>query len=190
MEAVRDLHGALNQIPEWCQGKSTLLKLLLRIYEPEEGSIWLDGNDIRTLKLADLRQAIAALFQSFTSFPLSVSCQDLNSPQISQGVFKIAEDIGMGDTEHKHDQERIERAAELGGASEVINKLPKKYDTYLSTSVLNHYCKLPKGTTTLFGVKDISDTDTTFGSSGEKHSLSGGEYQRLALCVFYAVTKI
>jgi ABC-type bacteriocin/lantibiotic exporter with double-glycine peptidase domain len=53
-------------------GKSTLLKMLLRIYDPEEGAIFVDGKDIKTLRMADLRRAIATLFQSFTAFPLSV----------------------------------------------------------------------------------------------------------------------
>lgn len=54
-------------------GKSTILKLIVRLYDPEEGEILIDGQDIRTLKLADLRQAVSVLFQDYTHFPLSVS---------------------------------------------------------------------------------------------------------------------
>lgn len=54
-------------------GKSTILKLMVRLYDPTEGEILIDGQDIRTLKLADLRQAISVLFQDYTHFPLSVS---------------------------------------------------------------------------------------------------------------------
>ena len=44
----------------------------MRLYDPEEGEILLDGHDIRTLKTFDLRQAISVLFQDYTHFPLSV----------------------------------------------------------------------------------------------------------------------
>ena len=53
-------------------GKSTILKLISRIYDPTEGTIFIDDKDIRTLKLTDLRRAISILFQDYTYFPLSV----------------------------------------------------------------------------------------------------------------------
>ena len=58
-------------------GKSTILKLLARLYDPTEGSIFLGGHDIRTLRLSDLRKAISVLFQDYTVFPLSVSSYSL-----------------------------------------------------------------------------------------------------------------
>ena len=56
-------------------GKSTILKLIVRLYDPDEGQILIGGHDIRTLKLYDLRQAISVLFQDFTHFPLSVGAR-------------------------------------------------------------------------------------------------------------------
>ena len=53
-------------------GKSTILKLIARLYDPEEGQIFIDDKDIRTLRLNDLRDAISVLFQDYTHFPLSV----------------------------------------------------------------------------------------------------------------------
>ena len=53
-------------------GKSTILKLTTRLYDPDEGEILFGGHDIRTLKLDDLRRAISVLFQDYTLFPLSV----------------------------------------------------------------------------------------------------------------------
>jgi ABC-type multidrug transport system fused ATPase/permease subunit len=53
-------------------GKSTILKLVSRIYDPIEGTIFIDNRDIKTLKLADLRDAMSILFQDYTHFPLSV----------------------------------------------------------------------------------------------------------------------
>ena len=54
-------------------GKSTVLKLILRLHDPTEGVILIDGQDVRTLKLADLRECVSVLFQDYTHFPLSVS---------------------------------------------------------------------------------------------------------------------
>lgn len=53
-------------------GKSTILKLVSRLYDPSEGEILIDGYDLRSLKLADLRKAIAVLFQDYSHFPVSV----------------------------------------------------------------------------------------------------------------------
>jgi len=68
-------------------GKSTILKLLNRLYDPTEGVILIDGRDIKTLKLMDLRLCISVLFQDYTHFPLSVrtyilgsNCLDLLTP--------------------------------------------------------------------------------------------------------------
>lgn len=46
---------------------------MLRLYDPTEGTILVNDQDIKTLKLADLRDSIAVLFQDYTHFPLSVS---------------------------------------------------------------------------------------------------------------------
>lgn len=53
-------------------GKSTILKLMLRIYDPTEGVILYNGVDIKDLKLHDLREAVSALFQDYTHFPVTV----------------------------------------------------------------------------------------------------------------------
>lgn len=53
-------------------GKSTVLKLIARLYDPTEGEIFIDGREIRQVRLADLRQATSVLFQDYTHFPLSV----------------------------------------------------------------------------------------------------------------------
>lgn len=54
-------------------GKSTILKLAVRLYDPDEGEILLGGHDVRTLKLSDLRRSISVLFQDYSHFPFSVS---------------------------------------------------------------------------------------------------------------------
>jgi len=54
-------------------GKSTILNLICRIYDPTDGTILIDNRDIKTLRLADLRASMSILFQDYTHFPLSVS---------------------------------------------------------------------------------------------------------------------
>jgi ABC-type multidrug transport system fused ATPase/permease subunit len=53
-------------------GKSTILKLTARIYDPTEGTIRINGCDVRTLKLDELRRSMAVLFQDYSLFPVSV----------------------------------------------------------------------------------------------------------------------
>ena len=48
------------------------MKLIARIYDTTEGQILVDGVDIKTIRLDDLRHSISALFQDYTLFPLSV----------------------------------------------------------------------------------------------------------------------
>ena len=53
-------------------GKSTILKLMVRLYDPTEGTILVNGQDIKMFKLADLRESMAILFQDYSHFPLTV----------------------------------------------------------------------------------------------------------------------
>ncbi|TCD60798.1 hypothetical protein EIP91_009511 [Steccherinum ochraceum] len=147
-------------------GKSTILKLIVRLYDPEDGQILLDGHDIETLKLNDLRQAISVLFQDYTHFPLS-----------------IRDNIGLGDPAHANDDDRIRLAAKLGGSEEIINRLPNGLDTYLDRPVKDHYSDLPEGTKTLFGRPVDYSGVRGFGemSASTSTGLSGGQMQRLAV---------
>lgn len=74
-------------------------------------------------------------------------------------------------------------AAELGGASSFIEKLPDGYDTYLDRPVRDYYSGIPEGTSTLFGrTVDFSALRGAgrMASAGNP-SLSGGQMQRLAV---------
>jgi len=95
-------------------GKSTLVKLLLRLYEPTEGEILYGGVDIRDMDPKDLRSRIGAVYQDFVRYQ-----------------FTAAENIGLGEVRYLEDRPRIERAAEEGGATQLIAALPKKFDTVL-----------------------------------------------------------
>ncbi len=95
-------------------GKTTLTKLLCRFYDPEAGSIELDGADIRTLSIAELRRMITILFQ--IPVPYFVSA---------------AENIAMGDRSATPGVTEIEAAARRSGIHNAITHLPKGYETQL-----------------------------------------------------------
>lgn len=91
-------------------GKSTLVKLLLRLYEVQSGTITVDGIDIRQLNLRDLRRCIGL---------------------VSQDVFlfhgSVAENIAYGSFDASDDE--IVRAAKVAEAQEFIERLPQGYET-------------------------------------------------------------
>ncbi|KAF8807154.1 P-loop containing nucleoside triphosphate hydrolase protein [Phlegmacium glaucopus] len=146
-------------------GKSTILKLIARLYDPMEGEIRINGQDIRTLRLVDLRKAITVLFQDYTLFPLN-----------------IRDNISLGDPPHSSDFSRIQKAAELGGADAFIERLPDKYETYLERPVMDQYSSLPEGTTAMFGrTVDYQGVRDAGGISNSTMGLSGGQMQRIAL---------
>jgi len=91
-------------------GKSTLVKLLLRFYDVDSGTIRLDGNDLREFSLYDLRRAIGL---------------------VSQDVFlfhgTVRENIVYGRPGASDDE--VARAARIAEAEEFIHELPQGYDT-------------------------------------------------------------
>ncbi|MDR9402375.1 MAG: ABC transporter ATP-binding protein [Halothece sp. Uz-M2-17] len=91
-------------------GKSTLVKLLLRFYEPQQGQIFIDGQDIQNLNIYDLRRAMGWVSQDVFLF---------------QGT--VAENITYGNIDAN--EEEIVQAAKLAEAHEFIQRLPHGYDT-------------------------------------------------------------
>ena len=97
-------------------GKSTLIKLLCRFYDPEEGSVEMDGLNLKSMAMEDLRRQMAVLFQAPVHFNASV-----------------AENIGMGDLRAAHDRAAIEAAGRAAGADGIVGRLPRGYDSLLGT---------------------------------------------------------
>jgi ABC-type multidrug transport system fused ATPase/permease subunit len=144
-------------------GKSTILKLVSRIYDPTEGTILIDNRDIKTLRLADLRAAMSILFQDYTHFSLS-----------------IHENIGLGNPALAHDNDKIREAAHLGGAEDFIDELPDGFNTYVRRPVNDSYPDFP--TTPSGQPIDFSLVRSVGGIRfPENLSLSGGQMQRLAV---------
>jgi ATP-binding cassette subfamily B protein len=96
-------------------GKSTIVKLLCRFYDPDRGAILWDGVDLRDIDPAALRQRIGAVFQDYMDYDMTA-----------------AENIGLGDLQALHDRPRIHRAAGRAGIHDRLAELPHGYDTLLS----------------------------------------------------------
>jgi len=97
-------------------GKTTLIKLLTRLYQPSEGTIYLEGLDLKDWDIDTLRKKIGVIFQDFARYQLLVG-----------------ENIGIGDVDELEQDELIEEAAEKGMADEFVKDLPQGYKTQLGT---------------------------------------------------------
>ena len=95
-------------------GKTTLIKLLSRLYDPSEGTILIDGIDIRELTPVELHKRIGVIFQDFVRYHLPVR-----------------ENIGFGQIDALDDRERIIASARKSGADGVVENLPEGYETML-----------------------------------------------------------
>lgn len=95
-------------------GKTTIVKLLTRLYDPTEGMILVDGEDLRAHDLEDWRKQNAAIFQDFSRYHLTAR-----------------ENIGLGDVTRLEEEAAIAGAAARGGAADVVSKLPAGYETVL-----------------------------------------------------------
>jgi ATP-binding cassette subfamily B protein len=98
------------------QGKTTLVKLLIRLYDVTSGQILLDGVDIRDYDLDDLWKEIGVIFQDFMRYEMTSS-----------------ENIAIGRIEERNNPLRIRAAAMKSLAEEVIWQLPKRYDQLLGS---------------------------------------------------------
>jgi len=95
-------------------GKSTLIKLLCRLYDPESGRILIDGIDLRTMRVDEVRRLITVLFQQPVHYNVTV-----------------AENIGFGNAREDANPATIETAARASGADAVAARLPHGYETLL-----------------------------------------------------------
>lgn len=118
--ALQDLHvfiprgQSLALVGENGAGKTTFIKLLTGLYQPTEGCVLLDGQDIATWDESALRRRIGVIFQDFNQYQLS-----------------LRENIGFGSVDHLELAPRIERAIERGGAEELVANLSSGLDTQL-----------------------------------------------------------
>ena len=93
-------------------GKTTIINLLTRLYDVNEGSILLDGHDLRDYRLKDLRRCFSIVLQDTALF----------AETIRNNISYGRENIPL---------EKIEEAAKIAGADAFIQRLPMGYDTVL-----------------------------------------------------------
>ncbi|HEV3279737.1 MAG TPA: ABC transporter ATP-binding protein [Terriglobia bacterium] len=96
------------------QGKTTIVKLLTRLYDPTKGHVLLDGVDLRDYNLEDLSGQIAVIFQDFMRYDLTA-----------------AENIAVGQIHSQSNRSRIEAAARKSLAHGVVARLPRGYEQML-----------------------------------------------------------
>jgi len=120
MWAIRNLNFHLKKgeklalVGENGAGKTTLVKLLARLYKPTEGRILLDGKDLESYNLGDLRQNIGIIFQDYIRFQM-----------------KASDNIAIGNIKNRIELDIIKDAAKKSLADTVIDNLPGEYDQVL-----------------------------------------------------------
>ncbi|BFZ64046.1 hypothetical protein YB2330_005184 [Saitoella coloradoensis] len=136
-------------------GKSTIVKLLTRLFDCTSGELLLNGTDIREYHPDDLRKRTAVLFQDFGKFvPMT-----------------IRENIAVGNVPaamYGH-QSTIENAAKSAGAAPFVDALPKKYNTNLTKSREGHFQPL--------STHDTASGDLS-GGEWQKLALARGIFMR------------
>jgi ATP-binding cassette subfamily B protein len=95
-------------------GKTTIIKLLARLYDPSAGKILIDGIDLKKLDLNQWRQQIGVVFQDFCRYSLTVG-----------------ENIALGDVTALEKLEKLKLAASKAGIADKIDRLEERYQTLL-----------------------------------------------------------
>jgi ATP-binding cassette subfamily B protein len=96
------------------EGKTTLVKLITRLYDPVDGQILLDGVDLREYDLEDLHREIGVIFQDFMRYEMTAG-----------------ENIAVGQIDAIDNLDLVKEAARKSMANEVIERLPRDYQQML-----------------------------------------------------------
>ncbi len=96
------------------EGKTTIVKLLTRLYDPVEGEVLLDGVDLREYELEDLYREIGVIFQDFMRYEMTAR-----------------ENIAVGRIEQIKNPELLQESAQKSMATDVLRKLPAGLDQML-----------------------------------------------------------
>ena len=96
------------------QGKTTIVKLITRLYDPTDGEILLDGVDLREYDLEDLHRVMGVIFQDFMRYEMTAR-----------------DNIAVGRVDEIDNMEALEAAARKSMADQTIARLPQAYDQML-----------------------------------------------------------
>jgi ATP-binding cassette subfamily B protein len=103
-------------------GKSTMVKMLCRFYDPDRGAIRWDRQDLRALRVAELRRRMSVTFQDFVAYELSAR-----------------ENVSLGSNGSGQKLSDVRHAATLAGMDDLLSSLPKGYDTMLSRTLVDEF---------------------------------------------------
>lgn len=95
-------------------GKTTIIKLLTKLYEPTKGRILIDNIDLKDINIESYYKNIGVIFQDFIKYP-----------------FNVVQNIGIGKIEEVDNLDLIKHVAELTEANKFIEQLPNSYNTIL-----------------------------------------------------------
>jgi len=95
-------------------GKSTIIKLMFRFYDPEDGCIKLDGVDLKEYDIYAVRKVFGVLFQDYVTYCLP-----------------LREIIALSDFDERFNDEKLKKACDISGASEVIKDWENGYNSVL-----------------------------------------------------------
>ena len=139
-------------------GKTTITKLLARLYDPTEGRILLDGMDLRSYDLLDVRRAIGVIFQDFVRYDL-----------------RLEENIGVGEIEAVRDHFDANWRREGATKTQVVAEPPATVVVAAEKSLASTLLpRLPAGYRQMLGRRFENGVN-----------LSGGEWQKVALARAY-----
>lgn len=96
-------------------GKSTVVKLLLRFYDPTSGNILANGTDIREYDVDEYRRFFSVLFQDYANY-----------------AFTLKENITMSDFSAGYDEIKMNQACHNGDLNDIVKKYETGFDTYLT----------------------------------------------------------
>lgn len=136
-------------------GKTTITKLLARLYDPSEGRVLLDGVDLREYDLQELRASIGVIFQDFVRFDM-----------------RFDENVGVGRiTEAREHLDSVSLPVADNGDAAIPDRMRSSVEDSLARSLLP---RLPRGWYQMLGRRFEGGVD-----------LSGGEWQKIALARAY-----
>ena len=116
-------------------GKSTIIKLIFRFYDPEEGYIKLDGVDLKEYDIYAVRKVFGVLFQDYVTYCLP-----------------LREIIALSDFDERLNDEKLKKACDISGASEVIKDWENGFDSVLGRNYADDGKDLSGGQWQLVGL--------------------------------------
>ena len=116
-------------------GKSTIIKLMFRFYDPEYGCIKLDGVDLKEYDVYLVRKVFGVLFQDYVTYCLP-----------------LREIIALSDFDERFNDEKLKKACDISGASEVIKDWENGYDSVLGRNYADNGKDLSGGQWQLVGL--------------------------------------